>query len=528
MIKEIRCAIYTRKSSEEGLELEFNSLDAQREACEAFIKSQKHEGWTLIETAYDDGGYSGGTIKRPAFLRLLDDIRADKVDIVVVYKIDRLTRSLMDFSKIVEVFDAHNTSFVSITQQFNTTTSMGRLTLNMLLSFAQFEREVTSERLRDKFEASRQKGMYLHGTGPIGYKKHEKSLIEDKKTSPTVRLIFEKYIELETLSKLKEYLDENNILNTQGHKFTITRLGQIIGNKVYIGKITYKDKVYEGLHKGIIDEEIFGKAQLILKGHQVARIATKNEDSKSLLASKLYDDNGNYMSPSHSNNGKNRKKYRYYISQAILNREPQNAGSLPKISAFEIEKIVRHEITSFLKDILNIKPLLANFKLGTQQVILKHLSKLEVRSKIIRLVTHKITLGKGKIKIELNKNTIAEMLERIAFDKPIILDFKETEFITIIRDIDVLKGSRGCKILNGDSVDYNITMINALAKGFYYCKQHELGLLSKEEKESSYISRLMSLRLLPPDVIEKILTGKQSPLLRLIDLYEMAKVWKAG
>ena len=155
MIKEIRCAIYTRKSSEEGLELEFNSLDAQREACEAFIKSQKHEGWTLIETAYDDGGYSGGTIKRPAFMRLLDDIRADKVDIVVVYKIDRLTRSLMDFSKIVEVFDAHNTSFVSITQQFNTTTSMGRLTLNMLLSFAQFEREVTSERLRYKFEASR-------------------------------------------------------------------------------------------------------------------------------------------------------------------------------------------------------------------------------------------------------------------------------------------------------------------------------------------------------------------------------------
>lgn len=234
------------------------------------------------------------------------------------------------------------------------------------------------------------------------------------------------------------------------------------------------------------------------------------------------------MSPSHSNNGKGRKKYRYYISQAILNREPQNANSLPKISAFEVEKIVRHEITSFLKDILNIKPLLANFKLGTQQVILKHLSKLEVTSAIIRLVTRKITLNKGKIKIELNKNTIAEMLERIAFDKPIILDFKETEFITIIRDIDVLKGSRGCKILNGDSVDYNITMINAIAKGFYYFQKYELGLLTKAEKESSYVGRLMSLRLLPPEVIEKILTGKQTPRLRLIDLYEMAKIWKAG
>ena len=529
MIKEIRCAIYTRKSSEEGLELEFNSLDAQREACEAFIKSQKHEGWTLIETAYDDGGYSGGTIKRPAFMRLLDDIRADKVDIVVVYKIDRLTRSLMDFSKIVEVFDEHNTSFVSITQQFNTTTSMGRLTLNMLLSFAQFEREVTSERLRDKFEASRQKGMYLHGTGPIGYKKHEKSLIEDKKTSPTVRLIFEKYIELETLSKLKEYLDENNVLNTQGHKFTITRLGQIIGNKVYIGKITYKDKVYEGLHKGIIDEEIFGKAQLILKGHQVARIATKNEDSKSLLASKLYDDNGNYMSPSHSNNGKNRKKYRYYISQAVLKNKPEAAGTITKVSAFEVEKVVRQEVTAFIKDKLNIQPLLAEHKAGTQQIILNHLDKMEVTNEMIRLFVHKITLSKGKIKFELNKKIIKTVLEKLAFEKPIIIDFKETEFITIIRDANVVQTiNRGNKIVISDSADYNVTLINAIAKGFYYCKRHEMGWLTQAEKESSYVARLMSLRLLPPDVIEKILTGKQSPLLRLIDLYEMAKVWKVG
>ena len=210
-MKKIRCAIYTRKSSEEGLEQDFNSLDAQREACEAYIKSQIHEGWVLVEKQYNDGGFSGGNLERPAFQELLSDIENDEIDIVVVYKVDRLTRSLMDFSKIIDIFDKHETSFVSITQQFNTTTSMGRLTLNILLSFAQFEREVTGERIRDKFAASRKKGMFMHGIATIGYIKKDGILYEDKEHSYKIKTIFKKYIEFKSVAKLQNYLNESQI-----------------------------------------------------------------------------------------------------------------------------------------------------------------------------------------------------------------------------------------------------------------------------------------------------------------------------
>ena len=250
----IRCAVYTRKSSEEGLDLEFNSLDAQREACEAYIKSQKHEGWVLVEKQYNDGGFSGGTMDRPAFKDLLSDIKKNKIDIVVVYKVDRLTRSLMDFAKIIEIFDEHQASFVSITQQFNTTTSMGRLTLNMLLSFAQFEREITSERLRDKFEASRQKGLFIHGKAPIGYTKVGSTLVENPEKSGIVRLIFDKYLELGSIRILHDYLIEQGVKTESGKNFRKGHLNHILKNKVYIGKIMHKDKVYKGLHEGIIDE----------------------------------------------------------------------------------------------------------------------------------------------------------------------------------------------------------------------------------------------------------------------------------
>ena len=218
--KQVRCAIYTRKSSEEGLEQDFNSLDAQREACESFIKSQKHEGWILIEKQYNDGGFSGGTMNRPAFKELLKDIENNEIDIVVVYKVDRLTRSLMDFSKIIDIFDKHKTSFVSITQQFNTTTSMGRLTLNILLSFAQFEREVTGERIRDKIAASKKKGMWVGGCIPIGYEKIDKKLIIKSDDAQKVRLIFEKYLEFKSVAKLKDYLDEMKIKTRKNKCFS--------------------------------------------------------------------------------------------------------------------------------------------------------------------------------------------------------------------------------------------------------------------------------------------------------------------
>lgn len=256
--KKKHCAIYTRKSTEEGLEQEFNSLQSQREACEAYIKSQKHENWQLLPTHYDDGGYSGGTLNRPALQQLLADIKAGLIDIIVVYKIDRLTRSLMDFSKIVEVLDKHNASFVSITQHFNTTTSMGRLTLNILLSFAQFEREVTGERIRDKIAASKKKGMWLGGKPPLGYYRKDKKIYPDKEKAELVNNIFTQYISLKSTTLVKEWL------NKQGHNISIGNLNCILRNKAYIGQVGHKGIWYSGEQQGIIEESLFEQAQAVM------------------------------------------------------------------------------------------------------------------------------------------------------------------------------------------------------------------------------------------------------------------------
>ena len=240
--KKIRCAIYTRKSSKEGLEQDFNSLDAQREACEAYIKSQMHEGWVLLDKQYNDGGYSGGTMERPTFKELLKDIENDKIDIVIVYKVDRLTRSLMDFSKIIDVFDRHETSFVSITQQFNTTTSMGRLTLNILLSFAQFEREVTGERIRDKIAASKKKGMWMGGKVPLGYLKEDKKLIIHNEDAQKVQMLFDKYLELKSVPKLMQYLKENEIKTKTDKYFSKGQLYHFLLIRFILAKLHIKIK----------------------------------------------------------------------------------------------------------------------------------------------------------------------------------------------------------------------------------------------------------------------------------------------
>jgi len=306
--KTIRCAIYTRKSSEEGLEQDFNSLDAQREACESYIKSQQHEGWILVDKQYNDGGISGGTLERPALKELFKDIETGEIDTVVVYKIDRLTRSLMDFSKIVELFDKKSVSFVSITQQFNTTTSMGRLTLNILLSFAQFEREVSGERTRDKIAASKKKGLWMSGKSPIGYELKDKKLVPDKKYLPTVEIIFEKYLELKSVPELKKYLEKNIIKNRTEKYFSKGNLYHILQNKTYIGLITYKENIYNGEHEGIIDKYTFQKTQELLSKNRIRQKSSINSINPSLLAGKIFDDKNNYMSPSHSN--KKGKRYR--------------------------------------------------------------------------------------------------------------------------------------------------------------------------------------------------------------------------
>lgn len=286
-MKQLRCAIYTRKSSEEGLEQDFNSLHAQREACEAYIKSQKHEGWELVEKQYNDGVFSGGTMNRPAFIELLKDIEKGEIDVVVVYKVDRLTRSLMDFAKIVDVFDKHETSFVSITQQFNTTTSMGRLTLNILLSFAQFEREVTGERIRDKFAASKKKGMWINGKPPMGYVKKDGRLEVEQNEAKIICMIFDKYLEIGTVPALVDFLKSNKIYTRSGKNFYKGHLYRILSNRTYIGKIVHKSNVYSGLHEPIIDFYVFEKTQQLLAQNALIRKNSTNAESGSLLKGKL-------------------------------------------------------------------------------------------------------------------------------------------------------------------------------------------------------------------------------------------------
>jgi site-specific DNA recombinase len=343
----LRCAIYTRKSTEHGLEQEFNSLDAQREACEAYVKSQASQGWRALPQRYDDPAYSGGNLDRPALKKLLADIEAGRIDVVVVYKIDRLTRSLADFAKLVEAFDARSISFVAVTQQFNTTTSMGRLTLNVLLSFAQFERELSSERVRDKIAASRRKGKWTGGTVPLGYEARDKKLVVNKTEAETVRTIFRRYLELQSFSKLVADLDRRGIVTKRrdtkiakyngGVPFTYGPLAYFLRNRVYLGEIHHGGKWFEGEHEAIVDRATFDRAQQILATKANGRKAKRSE-SGALLMGKLYDDRGNLMSPSFSS--KDGVRYRFYVSSALLRGRKSEAGSVTRVPAAEIEAVI--------------------------------------------------------------------------------------------------------------------------------------------------------------------------------------------
>ena len=356
-IKPVRCAIYTRKSTEHGLELEFNSLDAQRDACESYIKSQASQGWRALPQHYDDPAYSGGNLDRPALQQLLKDIDGGRIDVIVVYKIDRLTRSLADFAKLVEAFDAKSISFVAVTQQFNTTTSMGRLTLNVLLSFAQFERELSSERVRDKVAASRRKGKWTGGTVPLGYDTKDKKLVINKTEAETVRYIFKRYLDLQSFGKLVEDLDNKGIVtkrrNTKVRKynggipFTYGPLAHFLKNRLYIGETGHKDKWFPGEHAAIVDRKTFDSVQQLLASKSADRKAHRTA-SEALLIGKLYDDRGNRMSPSFST--KNGVRYRFYVSSALLRGRKAEVGSVGRVSAAEIEGEVLAALKTLLKN----------------------------------------------------------------------------------------------------------------------------------------------------------------------------------
>jgi site-specific DNA recombinase len=344
--KLARCAIYTRKSTEHNLDLEFNSLDAQREACAAYIKSQAHEGWRLIHDHYDDGAFSGASLDRPALQNLLADVRSGKIDVIVVYKVDRLTRSLADFAKLVELFDQHSVSFVSVTQHFNTTSSMGRLTLNVLLSFAQFERELIGERVRDKIAASKRKGIWVGGPVPLGYASVNKKLVVAPDEAETVRTIFRRYLELGSIRALIQDLDRagirtkrraNNGRTTGGIRFGVGPLAHLLQNRFYIGEVVYRGKVHRGQHEPIVDEALFEAVQAKLAAGAAAR-SLRLRGSPAILAGRIFDDRGNRMSPTHTN--KLGARYRYYVSHAILQKRKDEAGSVARVPAPDIETIV--------------------------------------------------------------------------------------------------------------------------------------------------------------------------------------------
>jgi site-specific DNA recombinase len=354
--KTVRCAVYTRKSSEEGLDQSFNSIDAQQEACRAFIRSQKHEGWTALPDLYDDGGFSGGSMDRPSLKRLLDDIQAGKIDIVVVYKVDRLTRALTDFAKMIEVFDSNSVSFVSVTQQFNTTSSMGRLALNVLLSFAQFEREITGERIRDKIAASKKKGMWMGGNVPLGYDCVDRRLVINVKETETVRRIFQQYLEIGSVGKLKEALDRDKVYpkvrknsgdTRSSGSFSRGALHHLLTNRVYIGETVHKGSSFPGQHDAIITGNVWEQVSGRLKQNDQAHRSRGITSTPSLLTGKLFGVNGVRFTPTHA--VKNGKRYRYYTSQAVISKTGEKPPNV-RVPAHALEQLVMSRLHHLIKD----------------------------------------------------------------------------------------------------------------------------------------------------------------------------------
>ncbi|MBP0496470.1 recombinase family protein [Pararoseomonas indoligenes] len=348
--RRLRCAVYTRKSTDEGLDREFNTLDAQRDACEAYVASQRAEGWTLVRDHYDDGGFSGGSLERPSLQRLLRDIERGEVDVVVVYKIDRLSRSLMDFSRLVETFEAHGVTFVSVTQSFNTTTSMGRLTLNILLSFAQFEREVIGERIRDKFAASRARGMWMGGKVPLGYDVRERKLVVNAAEAETVRRVFELFLKSRSGTETAHQLQAEERTSKTGRLLNKGDVYKLLANRTYVGEAVHKGKVYRGEHEPVVDRAVWDQVHAVLAQHPKLRGNANRNQTPALLKGLLYGADGRAMSPTHTR--RRGRLYRYYVSQSALKgtKGPEDSPDLVRrISAAEIEGAVITQVRALLR-----------------------------------------------------------------------------------------------------------------------------------------------------------------------------------
>jgi DNA invertase Pin-like site-specific DNA recombinase len=532
----IRCAIYTRKSSEEGLEQSFNSLDAQREACQAFVASQRQEGWRALPARYDDGGFSGGNLSRPALKRLLADVEADKVDTIVVYKVDRLTRSLADFAKIVEALDARGVSFVSVTQQFNTTSSMGRLTLNVLLSFAQFEREVTGERIRDKIAASKRKGMWMGGTVSLGYEVKDRKLIVNPDEARLVNRLFGLYLELGCVRKLKARLDREGIttkLRTSGvgnqsggAAYARGALYKILQNRLYLGEIHHRKQHYQGEHEAIVARELWDQVQTMLAKNNQGRKDAVRSKSPGLLAGLLQDAEGNRFTPSHTL--KAGRRYRYYVCQPKIENSEAEAKAI-RLPAHDVERQVTLRLQSFLQSNPTVMSELgfpSDSPARTKELIAAATKHSEATDKdFLTKVVRRVIVHPDRLELEIGKNTLRSVLMGSRPDPRNLADEQEQASVELIRlevRAQLRRHGGEMRLVVSPDMPGHVTpppvssLLKAIARGHQWHEwivdgevsskvaiAHRLGLTD------GYVGRILECAFLAPDIVEAILDGRQ-------------------
>ena len=539
--RAVRCAIYTRKSSEEGLEMSFNSLDAQREACQAFIASQRQEGWRVLPTLYDDGGYSGGSMERPALGRLLEDVENRQVDTIVVYKVDRLTRSLADFAKIVEALDARGVSFVSVTQQFNTTTSMGRLTLNVLLSFAQFEREVTGERIRDKIAASKRKGMWMGGRVPLGYDVKQRKLGVNQEEARLVNDLYRWYLELGSVSKLKDYLDHQSIkskkrISAAGHhsggvSFFPGALYLILQNPIYLGEVRHRNESYPGKHEAIIPRDLWERVQAKLKSDNQGRRDGVKTNCSSMLVGLLQDTVGNRFSPTHT--VKNGKRYRYYVCHAAAKDSDRQSKPI-RLPAYDIERQVSLRLQSFLQsanEVIMRLAILGDHPELTHQLIMSAKKQAEewptaspaaVRD-FVRRVVRRVVVGPDKIDVETSKGELRASFtdNQLGASCRTIQQGQEASSDDLIRlTVEARLTRCGGEMRLVVSLDSPRPQeITPILKAIVRAHRWREGVLAGEvpnwtvaskrlDLNEEYLRRVLGCAFLAPDILEAILDGR--------------------
>jgi len=495
------CAIYTRKSTDEGLDTEFNTLHAQREACEAYVTSQKAEGWRIVDTLYDDGGYSGGNMERPALKALLDDIRTGKIQTVVVYKIDPLTRSLMDFAKLVDVFDEYGVTFVSVTQSFNTTTSMGRLTLNVLLSFEQFEREVSAERIRNKIAASKKKGMWMGGNPPIGYEVEGKKLLVNKDGAKIAHIIFNRYLYLDSVMALKQEPDKNGIVSKKkiskrgneigGKPFSRGALYTILQNPVYIGKIRHKDQIYDGLHEEIIPHETWDAVQEKLQSHATTHRHHKKVRNENLLKGLLFDQEGIPYSPTHTK--KDGKRYRYYINQTLLQYAEHPKEAMARLPAHETEQIVIHALRKNICKILHLDSI-------EDHVLIAYInSPTALTDFLITESINRIIVAQHELSLDVNPEVLRQLLKS-HLDLAIPTKFHAPSYLLSV-PFTIQRAYKGAVILKPDTPEHDPFdlpphQLRNLVRGIVWRDEHFSGtsiknIAAREQLSESGIRKII-------------------------------------